>query len=231
MIFAVSALAVVLVFAYIGWFPILMTAVYSFWIPQIYHTAERGSGRNALLKKYILGTTLSRLFIPVYVWACPDNLLFAETSLWVWLLVAYQLAQVATLLLQDTLGARFFLPRGFWFPELDTWDYHPVMPAPDLESAGSGADGQGAGDVNCVICFEKIDVDGSGETKADDEQDGVGASGSGPVGDVVSASKRAANRMSYMVPPCHHLAHTTCLESWAAIKLECPLCRRPLPPF
>ena len=26
--------------------------------------------------------------------------------------------------------------------------------------------------------------------------------------------------MTLQVPPCHHIAHTDCLESWAAIKME-----------
>ncbi|KAH9464851.1 hypothetical protein MJO29_001473 [Puccinia striiformis f. sp. tritici] len=39
------------------------------------------------------------------------------------------------------------------------------------------------------------------------------------------------SRWSYMVPPCHHIAHTKCLEGWLAIKSECPVCRRTLPPI
>lgn len=163
------------------------------------------------------------------------NLLFVENSRWVWALVAWQAFQVTVLLLQDTFGPRFFLPKGFWFPELDTWDYHPVLPPHDIENpSGSVGDGDKK-DVDCVICFEKIELTGGGRRDSIDartSEKGDEAAGSGgPVGDVLGAARRGASRMSYMVPPCHHLAHTTCLESWAAIKMECPLCRRPLPPF
>jgi len=33
-----------------------------------------------------------------------------------------------------------------------------------------------------------------------------------------------------MTAPCGHVFHTACLERWLAIKLECPSCRRSLPP-
>ena len=35
---------------------------------------------------------------------------------------------------------------------------------------------------------------------------------------------------SRMVTPCNHFFHTECLERWLAVKLECPTCRRTLPP-
>lgn len=185
-------------------------------------------------------TALTRIFIPLYVWACPgeqrvdesvsaagapassscflslpDNLLFSDTSPWVWALVAYQLFQVLILYLQDKLGPRFFLPRGVFFQELDTWDYHPLLPPADIESGGD--DTKTGNEVDCVICFEKIELAAPGRTSLDmrtAEKDSNGGPG------VFDGVRRGANRMSYMVPPCHHIAHTSCLESWAAIKME-----------
>jgi transmembrane E3 ubiquitin-protein ligase len=52
----------------------------------------------------------------------------------------------------------------------------------------------------CVICYNAIDV-------------------AGPA----SASS------SYMISPCDHLFHRECLGRWMDIKLECPVCRQPLP--
>ncbi|CAF2244520.1 BnaA08g13740D [Brassica napus] len=34
----------------------------------------------------------------------------------------------------------------------------------------------------------------------------------------------------FMVTPCEHLFHTGCLQRWMDIKMECPTCRRSLPP-
>ncbi len=33
-----------------------------------------------------------------------------------------------------------------------------------------------------------------------------------------------------MVTPCNHFFHNHCLERWMDVKMECPTCRRPLPP-
>jgi hypothetical protein len=33
------------------------------------------------------------------------------------------------------------------------------------------------------------------------------------------------------VTPCDHFFHTGCLQRWMDIKMECPTCRRPLPPM
>ncbi|KAJ5071767.1 dsc e3 ubiquitin ligase complex subunit 1 [Anaeramoeba ignava] len=34
----------------------------------------------------------------------------------------------------------------------------------------------------------------------------------------------------YMITPCNHFFHRTCLQRWMELKLECPTCRSPLPP-
>lgn len=220
-LFVSVAAAVITTFAYFGWFPIVMTVAYSYWLPQIYQNAERGTGRLPLLHSYILVTAAARLVIPLYVWACPSkmfrqyaasswlnrpnsaNLLFTENSPWVWALVAYQTVQVIFLLLQDTFGPRFFLPKGFWFEELDTWDYHPILPPSDIENPASG-DGDKK-DVDCIICFERIELAGSGRRDSIDartsEKGEETAGASGAVGDVFDAARRGASRMSYMVRP------------------------------
>lgn len=184
-----------------------MFGTYSYWVPQIYHNAERGSGHNALLKKYIVVTACTRLFIPLYVWACPVNLLFTETSPWVYTLVLWQAVQVLILFLQDILGPRFFLPKGFWFPELDRWDYHPLLPPQDIEAGvvtgaenRDGADGDKKGEVDCVICFEKIELARPGGERASlDVKTGKNAGEPSSMGEVFGAARREANRMTYMV--------------------------------
>jgi len=34
----------------------------------------------------------------------------------------------------------------------------------------------------------------------------------------------------YMIAPCDHVFHEVCLTRWMDCKMECPICRRPLPP-
>lgn len=202
-----GALTAVFLFYFVGWFALLVFGTYSYWVPQIYHNAERGSGHNALLKKYIVVTACTRLFIPLYVWACPVNLLFTETSPWVYTLVLWQAVQVLILFLQDILGPRFFLPKGFWFPELDRWDYHPLLPPQDIEAGvvtgaenRDGADGDKKGEVDCVICFEKIELARPGGERASlDVKTGKNAGEPSSMGEVFGAARREANRMTYMV--------------------------------
>lgn len=36
-------------------------------------------------------------------------------------------------------------------------------------------------------------------------------------------------RRRYMVTPCRHVFHTECMERWMRTRLQCPICRNPLP--
>lgn len=79
----------------------------------------------------------------------------------------FQLAQLTTVLLQDLLGARFFLPAA-WdiFPAQERWNYHPLTPPFDLESGDATAAGRGA---DCMICLERIQF--AGEKDVVDEEE------------------------------------------------------------
>lgn len=37
------------------------------------------------------------------------------------------------------------------------------------------------------------------------------------------------DRTGYMLAPCLHIFHKTCLEQWMEVKMECPICRKNLP--
>jgi hypothetical protein len=37
------------------------------------------------------------------------------------------------------------------------------------------------------------------------------------------------DRRSYMLSPCDHIFHKSCLEQWMEVKMECPICRTDLP--
>lgn len=67
----------------------MIMILYSYWLPQIYLNAQRGSARRVLSKEYVIGTTIARLFLPLYIWACPANILFKEPSRAYALLFAY----------------------------------------------------------------------------------------------------------------------------------------------
>ncbi|KAJ2777869.1 hypothetical protein GGI15_004363 [Coemansia interrupta] len=203
---------------------LLLAVSYSYWVPQIWRNAKRGTSRG-LRKDYLFGTTLLNLIFPLYVFACPESLSFNTPSMFVWALVVYSMAQVAVLLLQDLLGPRFFVPASM-LPEV--YNYHPLLPPDsDEEAAAEGNADDGADPAR--------DAEGrdSEDTSPDEPRNGRGRECAICIQNVdVSASVASAlfGRPSYMVTPCHHVYHTECLARWMEMKLECPVCRAPLPP-
>ncbi|KAN0065209.1 hypothetical protein ACQY0O_001706 [Thecaphora frezii] len=110
---------------------ILLPILYSFWIPQIYRNVQKGT-RRAIQTKCIVGTTACRLVLPLYLFACPDNVLFTTPTRWIYVLVGYVVLQMAVLLLQDMLGPHFFLPPSRRPASAhEQWNWHP--PISELE--------------------------------------------------------------------------------------------------
>ncbi|OJJ49838.1 hypothetical protein ASPZODRAFT_149303 [Penicilliopsis zonata CBS 506.65] len=217
----------------------------SFWIPQIYRNIVRNC-RKALRWDYVVGQSILRLFPFVYLLSVPGNVLFIRpdtvTALimmgWVWI-------QVWVLASQDILGPRFFVPRG-WAPP--AYDYHPLLrdttgsEDQDLEAGGMmsisslRADGRDPADeskqqhdkhrarpnkkavFDCAICMQDIEVPVLSTASV---------SGSSSVADGASS---ILSRRTYMVTPCRHIFHSTCLESWMRLRLQCPICRESIPP-
>ncbi|TEB33129.1 hypothetical protein FA13DRAFT_1627277 [Coprinellus micaceus] len=219
---------------------IFVAATYSMiWLPQIVRSARRGRS-SGLTIEYIVGVTVCRLYGALYFLMCPRNVLDVEPRSWAPVLALVVIFQGGLLILQDYIGASFFLPERFQAKK--AYDYHPALPLPDTESPD-----QTLGD--CAICMDPIYVDPSlrhehskrtSTSECSDEKASIIASGSGSGPSLRSAGlfsamqagvSNASARKSYSLAPCHHLFHTECLEKWLAIKNICPHCRRPLPPL
>lgn len=162
--------------------PILLL-MYSFWIPQIITNVVRDS-RKFLHPHYILGISVTRLAIPLYIFGCPHNFMRIEPDKnWCICLCVFIGLQASILLLQHCLGSRWFIPRQIlpekysYYRRFDQGTYHAT---------------------DCVICMTAIDL-----------------------------TQRSND---CMVTPCDHFFHSGCLQRWMDIKMECPTCRRPLPP-
>jgi transmembrane E3 ubiquitin-protein ligase len=214
----------------------------SFWTPQIYRNIMRNC-RKSLRWDFVIGESILRLFPFVYFFTIRGNVLFIHpdpnTALtmagWVWV-------QVWALASQNILGPRFFVPRG-WAPP--AYDYHPILRdtsasvfGEDVESGGmlpigllrveergspsSGKDGDKHRQkdrkrvFDCAICMQDIEVPITPG----------GTSGSS----VAESATSIFGRRTYMVTPCQHIFHSTCLESWMNLRLQCPICREPIPP-
>ncbi|PGH17641.1 hypothetical protein AJ79_01003 [Helicocarpus griseus UAMH5409] len=226
----------------------------SFWTPQIYRNIMRNC-RKALTWQFVAGQSFTRIFPFVYFYAMPGNVLFINPGIvftlgamsWVWL-------QAVILASQDLFGPRFFVPDG-WAPP--AYDYHPILrdtsssgSSEDIEAAGTlpiGAirgdeggtapssardnDKQSSPDSNkgrkkklfdCAICMQDIDVPVVTTPS--------GGSGVAP-SSVAEGAVNLLSRRAYMVTPCRHIFHSTCLESWMRLRLQCPICRDNLPPI
>ena len=47
-------------------------AMYSFWLPQVVYSAYTGT-RHAYHPLYLIGVSLTQMFIPLYILGCPNN--------------------------------------------------------------------------------------------------------------------------------------------------------------
>lgn len=182
---------------------IFIFGLYSFWLPQIILNVVEDH-RRPLLPMYIIGTSVTRLAIPLYFWGCPKNFLHIHPlPKTVLALVGWIGLQALILLSQYKLGPRWFIPKAF-LPE--KYDYYRPVEVEDDEEEDVEAQNKDAveGDAlvakearrECCICMECV---------------------------LVHSRDR-------MVTPCGHYFHEACLLRWLEVRLECALCRRAVPP-
>ncbi|EME47633.1 hypothetical protein DOTSEDRAFT_69552 [Dothistroma septosporum NZE10] len=228
-----------------GYFTILALIYLSFWIPQIHRNVQRNC-RRALNWDFVLGQSIMRLVPFIYFYGYRHNVIFAEVNyyglsmlaVWIWI-------QVVVLGSQELLGPRWFI-RKDWVPP--AYDYHPVLredeegatmpigfsqananasaPSSPTQERGSSpiarrpsiakeTKEKGKRIFDCAICMQDLEVS---VVEAGTSRD------VGLVGGVLA-------RRNYMVTPCRHIFHSSCLEGWMKYRLQCPICRETLPPL
>ena len=93
---------------------ILLLALNSFWVPQIYRNVMRGV-RKALGWRYVFGMTISRGLMATWlIWYQRGDWVFLWESeegdfIWGWILLGWLWFQVTILLAQEIFGPRFFI--------------------------------------------------------------------------------------------------------------------------
>ncbi|KAG0669200.1 transmembrane E3 ubiquitin-protein ligase 1 [Maudiozyma exigua] len=207
----------------------------SYWWPQIFRNAIKGipsrrererisnptnrrQYKAPLLWKFIIGTTIIRTFPIVYFFTYSSNIFRHHKDIrFVVILSLWLLFQIAVLYSQDILGARWFLsqhtiPEGYSYfkpVSLVLLKEHGNISDPTASGATSTTSDHPVAttSVDCAICMSEVSVyvEELHETHNVDIHD-------------------------YMVTPCNHIFHTACLENWMSYKLQCPVCRTPLPP-
>jgi hypothetical protein len=135
---------------------VLLGLAFSFWIPQIVHSIVHDA-RSPLQPSFIIGTSATRLMLPLYLFACPHNVLRIPPNPWLCGgLIGWLAAQAAVLLVQHRWGARCFVPASWLPPKYDY--FRPALPrhsnAPaDAEVDDSiGGGGGGAAKGRCGRC-------------------------------------------------------------------------------
>ncbi|KDO17998.1 hypothetical protein SPRG_16480 [Saprolegnia parasitica CBS 223.65] len=137
---------------------VLVVLAFSFWVPQIVHNAHR-EVRNPFDWVYMLGMSVSRLFLPLYFYGCPSNFLSALPVYQMqaqpgmcYLLVGWVALQIAVLQLQQRCGPRFFVPARF-LPVKYNYERRINADQMSLLRANHGDE------IDCVICMVELDMD------------------------------------------------------------------------
>jgi transmembrane E3 ubiquitin-protein ligase len=227
----------------------MVFAYMSLWVPQIIRNMYRNSGR-AFSWRFVIGQSVLRILPVAYFYLRKRNVIFAETDWKAFLIVAGWLwSQLWVLAFQGVLGPRFGMPKG-WMPE--AWDYHLILREDNLEAGGlpiglvpststpgsptlervrslslssvegrekstTAVKGMRIRAIECAICQEVLEVP---VVKAGHDVEPAGGGVAGVL-----------ERRKYMVTPCRHIFHSTCLEGWLRFRLQCPNCREDLPPL
>ena len=103
---------IMIIFSFTFEFPIFtLLLLYSFYIPQIYHSAK-GNFKNFMNLKFLFTTTLYRIHILVYFFLYHKNIegSFSKFSI---VALIYLLLQNIIILLQNKFGGGFFLPKKY----------------------------------------------------------------------------------------------------------------------
>lgn len=196
--------------------------LYSYWVPQIWHSARLGL-QCSLKPQFIITISLLRLLPLMYLCFVPSNVGgHHQDSQLGYSLLALQWTQILVLLAQHYLGARFFIPGAFVSP---LYDYHRVLVLDEEEGAvteeppsvssthgeitarGLTPNSEGTVQVSCAICMSPVNVAVAYR------------------GEPFPQAPRDC-----MVTPCRHVFHSQCLRQWMESRLQCPICRASLPP-
>lgn len=198
---------------------LIVLVLASLWVPQIYRSAYRGTQQAPLTWEFMVGSSVARLLPLYYVCLVKEDVFrhrvdhVLPTITTVWLAI-----QLGVIYAQHKFGPRFILPQHVLPP---IFDYHPIINLDDVESGSYGALFENAENgsledahTDCSICMNPVELVVS---TSDDNQN-------------MDPAKLLARRQ-YMITPCRHVFHTECMSNWMIRKLQCPVCRNPLPPM
>jgi len=198
----------------------------AWWLPQIVMSSWNDV-RPPLKPSYVAGTSLARLALPLYLLACPHNLLRSPPCYPIaTALTLFVGAQAAMLIAQRRCGARCWIPARFLPPRYDYFRVvlPAVLPGPDTNRAPADLTAAAVGTAPVGI-LPGGQTNASGGGAGPDEE-----TGNSPECSICMNAIDIGVRRRRMVTPCGHFFHPPCLLKWMDVKMACPVCRRDLPP-
>ena len=201
--------------------------------------------------------SITRVMLPVYLFGYNSNFVavafpaFKPDPGLCMTLVLWVGAQAAVLIMQMKWGTRFFIPAKF----LPTpFDYSRPIPPALLAQWGVKADGKSLGgsssssseggdiETGTSSTYARLPPPRSRDLSEPDENtrlrspsDSSGPQAAGLADDgaldcvICCSPVDISDRSGYMLAPCEHIFHRSCLTTWMDVKMECPTCRGNLP--
>jgi len=190
-------------------FYIIMFILYSYWIPQIIFNIKKNA-EKPLSKIYLYGISTVQLYILVFIYNMDVNINIENfNKKFIYIIAIYTALQILILSFQDKFGPLFLIPERF-LPQ--RYNYHPILPISNESDEEKEQEQTDTNDESTSAPLESISVN---------QECAI------CFANIVENNK--VNNKDYMVTPCHHIFHTECLKHWMNIKMECPVCRSPLP--
>jgi hypothetical protein len=193
-----------LIYNFVDMLPFFTFILYSFWIPQIVRNVYCGTNKP-LQTSYIIGISLLRLFVPLCKFGKRQlNLIpsdvFGCPNNFLGSRLDYGFCWVL---------CTYVAAQAFILIQQDYLGARFFIPRRFLPNYYDyyRALGKRSEDEMCTICMMNL------WTPESDEEE-----------------PRSPEDLRIMLCPCNHAFHERCLLAWMEHKLECPSCRRALPP-
>lgn len=233
---------------------IILCVINGYMYPQVFRCLVRGV-HCSLSWEFMIGTSIIR-YIPFFYMLVDKNNVFHHHTdykfavfLFVWKLVPLLL-----LFIQQNFDLRALIPKS-WLPEI--FSYHPSINVGELKqglgysgmvTTSKNSNGDTLIKANCAICMNDINIPiPNAKTHPCNSVEGVNLADansqllpahSPQIHSLSSESEipvdednRKLIAHGFMVTPCKHIFHDDCLQEWMRYKLQCPICRTPLPPI
>ena len=207
----------------------------SFWLFQIiYSTIYRL--KPSYSKKYILISSINKIFIAVYLKGNKYNFLELKPNYFKIVIIVFIISvECIILILQKNVSTQILIPKKFRKTGFNYYRDHVDITKHISQNR------------DCVICLDSL-IDDNINDNDDNKNDNIINNGNYKkvknnifmknkilklfyfkIKQFLESLKNENVKKKYMITPCDHVFHTVCLEKWMELKNECPYCRQKIP--